>query len=106
MTKFVYSCLNHCNCVCRSLLSSKLQCVWSTFAANFKYLSYKYNISQDEWFTELSRLIKKNNIKFHQNIQNQSTVNTIVELCAIQNDITECGVLSRADACKLIVLIS
>ena len=51
MTKFVYSCLNHSNSVCRSLLSSKLHCVRSTFAANFKYLSYKYNISQDEWFT-------------------------------------------------------
>ena len=48
MTKFVYSCLNHSNSVCRSLLSSKLHCVRSTFAANYKYLSYKYNISQDE----------------------------------------------------------
>ena len=27
MTKFVYSCLNHSNSVCRSLLSSKLHCV-------------------------------------------------------------------------------
>ena len=47
MTKFVYTCLNHSNSVCRSLLLSKLDCVRSTFAANFKYLSYKYNISQD-----------------------------------------------------------
>ena len=28
--------------------------------------------------------------------------NAIVELCAIRNT-TECGVLSRADACKLII---
>ena len=106
MTKFVYSCLNHSNSVCRSLLSSKLHCVRSTFAANYKYLSYKYNISQDEWFTDLSHLIKKVDIKFHKDFQNQSTVNTIVELCAIRDDVTECGVLSRADACKLIDLIS
>ena len=76
-TKFVYSCLNHSNSVCRSLLSSKLHCVRSTFAANYKYLSYKYNISQDEWFTDLSHLIKKVDIKFHKDFQNQSTVNTI-----------------------------
>ena len=105
MTKFVYSCLNHSYSVCRSLFSSKLHCVLTTFAANFKYLSYKYNISQDEWFTDLSHLIKKVDIKFHKDFQNQSTVNTIVELCAIQDDEPECGVLSRADACKLIDLI-
>ena len=73
---------------------------------NYKYLSYKYNISQDEWFTDLSHLIKKVDIKFQKDFQNQSTVNTIVELCAIRDDVTECGVLSRADACKLIDLIS
>ena len=78
MTKFVYSCLNDSNSVCRSLLSSKLHCVRSTFAANFKYLSDKYNISQDEWFTDLSHLIKKVDIKFHKDFQNQSTVNTIL----------------------------
>ena len=105
MTKFVYSCLNHSNSVCRSLLSSKLHCVRSTFAANFKYLSYKYNKSQDESFTDLSHLIKKVDIKFHKDFQNQIlTVKTIVELCAIRDDVTECGVLSRADA--LIDLIS
>ena len=74
MTKFVYSCLNHSNRVCRSLLASKLHCVRSTFAANFKYLSYNYNISQDEWFTDLSHLIKKVDIKFRKDLQNQSTV--------------------------------
>ena len=58
------------------------------------------------WFTDLSHLIKKVDIKFHKDFQNQSTVNTIVELCAIRDDVTECGVLSRADACKLIDLIS
>ena len=69
-----------------------------------KYLSSKYNISQDEWFTDLSHLIKKVDIKFHKDFQNQSTVNTIVELCAIRDDDMydrECGVMSRADACKL-----
>ena len=94
------------NSVCRSLSSSKLHCVRSTFAVNFKYLSYKYNIYQDSWFTDLSHLIKKVDIKFHKDFQNQSSVNTIVELCAIRDDMTECVVLSRADACTLIDLIT
>ena len=103
MTKPVYSCLNHSNNVCRSLLSSKLHCIRSTFAANFKYLS------QVEWFTDLSHLIKIVDIKFHKDFLSQSTVSTvniIVKLCAIRDDMTECGVLSRADASKLTDLIS
>ena len=84
----------------------ELYCIRATFAANFKYLSYNYNISQDEWFTDLSHLIKKVDIKFHKDFQNQSTVNSIVTVCAIRDNMTECGVLSRADACKLIELIS
>ena len=41
--------------------------------------------------------------RFSKDFQNQSTVNTIVESCAIRDDMTECGVLSRADACKLLI---
>ena len=52
------------------------------------------------------QIIIQVDIKFHKDFQNQSTVNTIVELCAIRDDVTECGVLSRANACKLIDLIS
>ena len=91
-----------------SLLSSKLHCIRSTFAATFKYLSNKYTctISQDEWFTDLGLLIKENDIKFHKDFQTQSTVNTIVELCAIRDDMTECDALSRADACKSVDLFS
>ena len=46
MIKFVVvqSCLNHCNSVCKSLLSAKLHCTKSTCAANYKHLSYKYKI--------------------------------------------------------------
>ena len=71
-------------------------------------MSYKYNGSQDEWFTDSSHLINKVDVKFYKDFQNQSTVNTrpIVKLCAIRDDITECGALSRADACKLTDLIS
>ena len=40
MIKFVHLYLNHCNHVCRSIISPKLHCIKSTFASNYKYLSY------------------------------------------------------------------
>ena len=46
--KIVHSCLNYCNSVCKSLLSAKLHCIKSTFAAKYKYLSYKHKICQDD----------------------------------------------------------
>ena len=45
MIKFVNLCLNHSNHVCRSITSSMLQCIKSTFASNYKYLSYRSHIS-------------------------------------------------------------
>ena len=63
----------------------------STFAVNFKYLSYKYNISQDEWFTDLSHLIEKVDIKFHKDFQNPSAkFNTTGQDVVIQNSALTC----------------
>ena len=74
-------------------------------AANFKYLSYKYNISQDEWFTDLSHLIKKVENKFQIFLKTKVLLILCAILCAMRDDMIECGILSRADACKLIDLI-
>ena len=49
MIKFVHLCLNHCNHVCRLIISSKLHCIKSTFASKYKYLTYRYNIAHDDW---------------------------------------------------------
>ena len=68
--KFVHSCLNHCNSVCRSLLSAKLYCIKSKFAANYKHLSYKYKICQDDWFMDRNLLIAKIKAQFDKDIQN------------------------------------
>ena len=46
MIKFVLLCLNHYNHVCRSIISSKLHCIKSTFASNYKYLFYRYKDSR------------------------------------------------------------
>ena len=59
MIKFIHSCLNHSNIVCKSIVLSKLYCIKSTIGSNYKYLSCKYGISQDDWYTNLSQLFKK-----------------------------------------------
>ena len=57
--KFVYLGLNHSNNVCKSNLLSKLCCLQTTFASNYKYLSFKYNFSHNDWFTDVCHLIGK-----------------------------------------------
>ena len=64
------------------------------------------SIFQDEWFTDLSHLIEKDDMNFRKDFQNQSTVNAIVEMCAMRDGMADCGALSRAEPCKLIYLIS
>ena len=61
MMKFAHSCLNHCNSVCKSLLSAKLHCIKSTFAANYKSLSYECKICQDDWFKNKNKKNKNKN---------------------------------------------
>ena len=100
--KFVHSCLNHCNSVCKSLLSAKLHCIKSTFAANYKYLSYKYKICQDDWVVDINLLIGKMRVQFEKETQSRSNAHTIVELCAIRDGIANCDIMSCTEASKLI----
>ena len=101
--KFVHSCLNHCNSVCKSLLSAKLHCTKSTFAANYKHLSYKYKICQDDWFMDINLLIGK--MKELVEKKSKSNAYTIVELCAIREGIANCDIMSCTEASKIIDLI-
>ena len=70
MVKCIHSCLNHCNSLCKSLLSAKLHSTKSTFAANYKHLSYKYKICQDDWFMDINLLNAKMKAQFGKKTQN------------------------------------
>ena len=94
---FIHSCLNHGNIVCKSIVLSKFYFVNSTVESNYKYLSCKYGISHDDWYSNLSQLAEKVNMKRHEDIQDNNAVLTVVELC---------DTLSYNDVCKLIDLIS
>ena len=103
--KFVHSCLNHCNSVCKSLLSAKLHCIKSTFAANYKYLSYKYTICQDDWLMDKNLLIGKMKVKFENETQSRSNAHTIVKLCTIRDGIANCDIMSCTEARVILLYI-
>ena len=106
MIKFIHSCLNHSNIVCKAIVLSEIYCITSTFGSNYKYLSCKYGISQDDWYTNLSQLFKKVYMKSYEEIQDRNAVQTVVELCAIRDGVAVCDTLSYNDVCNLIDLIS
>ena len=86
MIKFVHLCLKG---VCKSIISSKLHCIKSTFALNYKYLSYRYNISHDDWYKDISYLIGKVKLKF-KDFQSRNSVQTLVEIGAIHDGLSTC----------------
>ena len=90
----------------QSIVLSKLYCIKSTFGSNYKYLSCKYRISQDYWYSSLSQLVEKVNMKCHEEIQHRNAVQSVVELCAIRDGVADYDTLSYNDVCNLIDLIS
>ena len=81
-------------------------CIKSTFGSNYKYLSCKYGISQNDWYTNLSQLFKKVNMKCHEEMQYRNAAQTVVELCGIRDGVADCDTLSYNDVCNLLDLIS
>ena len=49
--------------MCKLILCVKLRCKKSSFAENYRYLSWKYNFSDCDWFTNIAYLMGKVKIK-------------------------------------------
>ena len=56
LIKFMHSALNG-NEMCKQILCVKLRCKNSSFVENYRYLSWKYNFSDCNWFTNIAYLI-------------------------------------------------
>ena len=54
--KFVYNALNHSIEICHNLLHTKLNCMRSTCLENYQYFSYKYKLSDRDWYNDLEHL--------------------------------------------------
>ena len=83
-------CLNHHNDVCRSISLSKLLCKNSTFASNYRYLSYKYSLSHHDWHLDMNHLAGKVRLKNQQKSIYNKSCQDIIELCEIRDGLSSC----------------
>ena len=56
--------------MCAQILKVKLRCKNFSFADNYRYLSYKYNLTNSDWINDLGSLLAKVEIKSHSRINN------------------------------------
>ena len=100
--KFEYNVLNHSNEICHNLLQTKLNCMRSTFSENYQYLSYKYQLSDRDWYNDLEHFLGK--VKM-QLFLGSPTASNVLELCSIRDNIVICNTINHDDTCKLINLL-
>ena len=79
----IYNTVHHPNELVRLLLHVKLAFANSVFAENFRYLSFKYQFTREDWNKPCYFLLGK--VKFKTPLHVQSTCQTIVELCNIRD---------------------
>ena len=97
--KFIHNALNNNN-MCAQILKVKLRCKNSSFADNYRYLSYKYNLTNSDWISDIGSLLAKVEIKSHSGINNLD-VSTVKELCHMRDN-SYYNILSYHDLIKLI----
>ena len=59
MVKFIYNSISHSNKTISNILRVKLLCVNSTFSANYQYLSFKYGLTEADWYINIDHLMGK-----------------------------------------------
>ena len=63
IVRFIYNFIDHSNKTSSNILRLKLLCVNSTFSANYQYLSFKYGLTEADWYFNIDHLIGKNRKK-------------------------------------------
>ena len=86
--------------MCAQILKVKLRRKNSSFADNYRYLSYKYNLTHSDWIIDIGSLLAKVEIKSHSRINNLD-VSTVKELCHMRDN-SYYNILSYHDLIKLI----
>ena len=83
--KCIHSPLNG-NLVCRQIVLMKLQCKKSSFAENYKYVSWKYNFSNCDWNTNITCLM--GNVKIKQRLLYPVSHSASVkhDVCSMRDD--------------------
>ena len=51
--------MNQSNTTSSNISRVKILCVISTFSTDFQYLSFKYGLTEDDWYINIDHLIEK-----------------------------------------------
>ena len=105
MVRFIFNSINHSNstCTCKNVLRVKLLSVNSTFAANYQYLSFKFGLTEADWYASLDHLLGKVKKKITLLHPLPVLCGVLKELCAIRDNTSLCDV---ADKNYIAVLIN
>ena len=88
--------------MCAQILKVLLRCKNSSFADNYRFLSYKYYLINSDWINDIGSLLAKVEIKSHSRINNLDVnVATVKELCHMRDN-SYYNILSYHDLNKLI----
>ena len=100
--KFIYNSRNHSDKTSLNILRVKLLHVNSTFSANYQYLSFKYGLTEADWYINIDHLMGKVRKKMSILYPNPILCNVLVELCAKRDNITTCDIASITDRIAMI----
>ena len=95
MVRFIFNSINHRNSTCKNVLSVKLHSVNSTFAANFQYLSFKFGLTEADWYTFLDHLLGKVKMKIALLHPQPILCGVLKELCAIRDNTSLCHIADK-----------
>ena len=90
----MYPALND-NTVCRQIVFAKLRCKKSFYAENYRYLSWKYNISDCDWYKNITYMYLMGNVKIKHKLLYpvSQDASALHDLCCMRDD----------DFCKMFI---
>ena len=95
MVRFIFNSINHSNSSCKNILRVKLLSVNSTFAVNYQYLSFKFGLTEADWYTSLDHLLGKVKKKITLLHPQPILCGVLMELCAIRDNTSLCDIADK-----------
>ena len=102
MVRFNFNSINQSNSTCKNVLRVRLLSVNSTFAANYQYLSFKFGLTETDWYTSLDHLLGKVRKKIALLHPQPVICGVLKELCAIRDNTSLCNIEDHNDIVVLI----
>ena len=102
LVRFICNSINHSNKTRSNILRVKLLCVNFTFSSNFQYLSFKYGLTEADWYINIDHLMGKVRKKLSMLYPKSILCDVLMEFCAIRDNITTCDIASITDIIAMI----